>query len=74
LSLAQVDTGGISGVVTDCADAVIPGVPVRIVQENTSVRTGLSTTTSGFYAASNTPARFWKLSTRRTAMASHIAT
>jgi hypothetical protein len=51
VTLAQVDTGGISGVVSDSSGAVIPGVQVQIVQENTNVRTDLATNASGFYAA-----------------------
>ncbi len=49
--LAQVDSGGISGVVSDTTGAVIPGARVRIVQENTNVATDLVTNASGFYAA-----------------------
>ncbi len=50
-ALAQVDSGGISGVVSDATGAVIPGARVRIVQENTNVATDLVTNASGFYAA-----------------------
>src|SRR5712691_9978101 len=49
-ALAQVDSGGISGVVSDTTGAVIPGARVRIVQENTNVATDLLTNASGFYA------------------------
>ena len=49
--LAQVDAGGISGVVSDSSGAVIPGVRVQIVQENTNVRMDLATNASGFYSA-----------------------
>ena len=50
-ALAQVDSGGISGVVSDGTGAVIPGVQVQVTQENTNVRTDLTTNASGFYAA-----------------------
>src|SRR5258708_2771852 len=50
-ALAQVDSGSISGVVSDTTGAVIPGARVQIVQENTNVATDLLTNASGFYAA-----------------------
>src|SRR5436189_5406522 len=50
-AVAQVDSGGISGVVSDTTGAVIPGVRVQITQENTNVSTDLATNGSGFYAA-----------------------
>lgn len=48
---AQVDTGGISGVVTDRTGAVIPGAGIRIVQLNTNLETNLQTNEAGFYSA-----------------------
>ena len=48
---AQVDAGGISGVVTDGSGAVVPGVRIQITQENTNVSTEFATNASGFYAA-----------------------
>src|SRR5262249_23345054 len=50
-AFAQVDSGAISGVVSDTTGAVIPGVRVQIVQETTNVATDLVTNASGFYAA-----------------------
>ncbi|MBI4909195.1 MAG: TonB-dependent receptor [Acidobacteria bacterium] len=51
LALAQVDTGTISGVVTDSTGAVIPGVRVQITHQNTNTEFNLTTNGSGFYAA-----------------------
>ncbi|MEP7362040.1 MAG: TonB-dependent receptor [Acidobacteriota bacterium] len=51
LALAQVDTGSISGIVTDTTGAVIPGVQLRITQQNTNVGVNAITNGSGFYAA-----------------------
>lgn len=49
--LAQVDTGAVSGVVTDRSGAVVPGARIRITQEETNFQTGLDTNESGFYSA-----------------------
>src|SRR5437868_2079885 len=48
---AQVDTGAITGVVTDSSGAVVPGVQVRIVQTETNSQTALQTNDAGFYSA-----------------------
>src|SRR5256885_1576721 len=50
-SFAQVDTGSISGVVSDSTGAVIPGVRVQIRQASTNILLELTTNGSGFYAA-----------------------
>ncbi|MEO7145196.1 MAG: carboxypeptidase-like regulatory domain-containing protein, partial [Bryobacteraceae bacterium] len=50
-ALAQVDTGAISGVVTDESGAVIPGAQVTVTQLDTNVQVALSTNTAGFYSA-----------------------
>jgi hypothetical protein len=50
-ALAQVDTGGIAGIVSDKTGAVIPGAKVTIVREETGVRTELTTNAAGFYSA-----------------------
>ena len=51
LLLAQVDSGAISGVVTDTSGAVIPGATVVIVQDETNLKTDLKTNETGFYSA-----------------------
>src|SRR2546425_9525901 len=48
---AQVDTGAISGVVTDRSGAVVPAATVRITQAATNSQTELQTNDSGFYSA-----------------------
>jgi hypothetical protein len=50
-ALAQVDTGAVSGVVTDRSGAVVPGTKVRIVQQGTNTVTELETNDAGFYSA-----------------------
>jgi hypothetical protein len=50
-AFAQVDTGGISGVVTDSTGAVMRGVRIQIVQESTNIHLDLKTNASGFYSA-----------------------
>jgi hypothetical protein len=50
-AFAQVDTGGVSGVVTDTTGAVIQGVRIQINQESTNIHQDLTTNASGFYAA-----------------------
>ncbi|MDX1979795.1 MAG: carboxypeptidase regulatory-like domain-containing protein [Bryobacteraceae bacterium] len=49
--LAQVDTGAISGVVTDGTGAVIPNARIAITQTATGIETKLTTNATGFYAA-----------------------
>jgi hypothetical protein len=49
--LAQVDTGAISGVVTDSSNATVPGAKVIIEQQETNLRLLLVTNDSGFYSA-----------------------
>jgi hypothetical protein len=48
---AQVDSGAISGVVTDATGAVIPNATVVITQESTNQNTELKTNGTGFYSA-----------------------
>ncbi len=48
---AQVDTGAVSGVVTDRTGSVVPGATVQIVQKETNFQTTLQTNESGFYSA-----------------------
>src|SRR5260370_12376693 len=48
---AQVDSGAVSGVVTDRSGAVVPGAKVRILQLDTNAGTDLETNESGFYSA-----------------------
>lgn len=50
-TFAQVDTGGISGVVTDSTGAVIPGARVQIRQSSTNIEVALTSNGSGFFAA-----------------------
>ena len=47
----QVDTGAISGVVTDRSGAVVPRAGVRILQLDTNTAIDLQTNESGFYSA-----------------------
>ncbi|MSV30584.1 MAG: carboxypeptidase regulatory-like domain-containing protein [Bryobacterales bacterium] len=49
--LAQVDTGAISGTVSDASGAVIPNVQVTVTHLDTNIKTALSTNASGFFAA-----------------------
>ena len=48
---AQVDSGAITGVVSDRSGAVVPGVKVQIVQIETNSLTALQTNDAGFYSA-----------------------
>ena len=48
---AQVDTGAITGVVSDRSGAIVPGVKVQIVQIETNSLTALQTNDAGFYSA-----------------------
>ena len=50
-AVAQVDTGTISGIVTDSSGAIVPGASVTATQQETNVRVTLSTNESGFYSA-----------------------
>ena len=50
-ALAQVDTGAVSGTVTDNTGAVIPRAAVVILQTATNLATELKTNDSGFYSA-----------------------
>ena len=49
--MAQVDTGTISGIVTDASGASVPGAQVTITQEETNQHNTLTTNESGFYSA-----------------------
>jgi hypothetical protein len=51
LALAQVNSGAVSGVVTDPSGAVIPGATVTITQTTTNLTTVLTTNDRGFYSA-----------------------
>jgi hypothetical protein len=48
---AQVDTGTISGIVTDSSGAVIPKARVTITQQETDQRIAITANESGFYSA-----------------------
>ncbi|MDQ6699915.1 MAG: carboxypeptidase-like regulatory domain-containing protein, partial [Acidobacteriota bacterium] len=50
-AFAQVDTGAVSGVVTDRSGSVIPGAAIKVTQLETNVQTDLRSNDSGFYAA-----------------------
>ena len=49
--LAQVDTGAVSGVVTDASGSVVPGARIRIMHEETNFQSEIETNESGFYSA-----------------------
>ena len=51
MAFAQVDTGSISGTVTDKTGAVIPGASVTVTETSTNYRTSLATNEAGFYSA-----------------------
>lgn len=48
---AQVDTGAISGVITDASGSVVPGAKITIIQTETNFRTELTSNETGFYTA-----------------------
>jgi len=48
---AQVDTGAISGIVSDSTGAIVPAALVTITQRDTNVQLNISTNESGFYSA-----------------------
>ena len=48
---AQVDTGSVSGLVSDKSGSIIPGAAVVIRQAATNFTTTLTTNESGFYSA-----------------------
>src|SRR4051812_8858091 len=50
-AMAQVDTGGISGLVTDATGANVPGAQVTVTHQETNVHLTLTTNESGFYSA-----------------------
>jgi len=50
-ALAQVDTGTISGIVTDASGAIIPSAQVTVTQQETGIRVSLPTNETGFYSA-----------------------
>ena len=50
-AVAQVDTGTISGFVTDSSGAAVPGASVTLIQQNTNVRLTLVTNETGLYSA-----------------------
>jgi len=47
---AQVDTGSISGLVTDSTGALIPAAEVAVTQQETNVSVNVTTNPSGFYS------------------------
>lgn len=49
--LAQVDTGVITGTVSDPSGAVIPGVKIVVTHVDTNMRTETTSNSSGFYSA-----------------------
>jgi len=50
-AVAQVDTGTVSGIVTDSSGAVVPGASVTLIQQETNAHAMLSTNETGFYSA-----------------------
>src|SRR5579862_4892611 len=50
-ALAQVDTGTISGVITDSTGAIVPGAKVTITQTDTNARVTMDSNGAGFYSA-----------------------
>jgi outer membrane receptor protein involved in Fe transport len=50
-AFAQVDTGGVSGVVTDRTGASIPGARVTVTQQATNLTSEFETNEAGFYSA-----------------------
>ncbi len=50
-AMAQVDTGTISGIVTDSSGAIIPGAQVTVTRPETNVHVTLSTNEAGFFSA-----------------------
>ena len=50
-ALAQVDTGAVSGVVTDRTGAIVPRAVVRVLQVETNTQVELVTNDAGFYSA-----------------------
>jgi outer membrane receptor protein involved in Fe transport len=52
-ALAQTSMGGVSGVVTDSAGAVVPGATVTLVSQETQVTNVHQTNASGFFAFVN---------------------
>ena len=48
---AQVDTGAISGVVTDSTGAIVPGAQIIITETETNAKVELSSNESGFYSS-----------------------
>jgi hypothetical protein len=49
-TIAQTDTGAISGVVTDASGATVPGAVIIITQQETNVPVSLTTNETGFYS------------------------
>ena len=49
--IAQVDTGTVSGLITDKSGSVIPGAIVAVKQDATNLTTTLTSNESGFYSA-----------------------
>ena len=50
-AMAQVDTGTISGIVTDSSGAIVPGAQVRVTRQETNVHLTLPTNEAGFFSA-----------------------
>ena len=54
-SFAQVNTGRISGTITDSSGAVVPGAKVTVTNEATGIVRSVLTNPDGFYVAPNLP-------------------
>jgi len=50
-AMAQVDTGTISGIVTDSSGAIVPGAQVTVTRQETNIHVTLSTNEAGFFSA-----------------------
>src|SRR4029077_7469674 len=50
--LAQVDTGVVSGIITDRSGAVVPGAKITVTWLETKIETETQTNKTGFYSAS----------------------
>src|SRR5437016_14188127 len=50
-ALAQVDTGAVTGVVTDASNSAVSGAAIKVLHGETNRQTELTTNDSGFYAA-----------------------
>ena len=53
ICFAQSERGNISGVVTDSSGSVVPGAPVKVINQGTNGTTNVSTSSSGEFNAPN---------------------